>query len=209
MTNQEKNNNTTKNKHIGTTFVSESIYLLEICEEIFQCNLKERNRQKNNVNARIAFGTILRSRGHCLNDIGKCINRDHATILHYNKISENYRNTDEEFKLKFQLTKYKFKEKCAEINIEQASFIENKHKNNYHLALPYYNKILIDHINLLNNQKKELSLELEALKVYKNISTTSVSRVQNIIDIVKQRTRMGKEKEVENKLNIFYNSMQY
>ena len=52
-------------------------------------------------------------------------------------------------------------------------------------------------------------MELEALKVYKNISTTSVSRVQNIIDIVKQRTRMGKEKEVENKLNIFYNSMQY
>ena len=88
MTNQEKKNKTTKNKHIGTTFVSESIYLLEICEEIFQCNLKERNRQKNNVNARIAFGTILRSRGHCLNDIGKCINRDHATILHYNNILE-------------------------------------------------------------------------------------------------------------------------
>tara|TARA_R110000824_G_scaffold119953_3_gene274446 strand:+ start:629 stop:1258 length:630 start_codon:yes stop_codon:yes gene_type:complete len=209
MTNQEKKNKTTENKYIRSTFSSEASYLLEICEEYFQCDLKERNRQKNNVNARIAFGTILRSRGHCLNDIGKCINRDHATILHYNKISKNYRNTDEDFRIKFELTYYKFKEKCAEINIEQVNFVENKDKENYYLALPYYNELLMNHINLLNKQKKELSLELEALKVYKNISTTSVSRVQNLIDIVKQRTRMGKEKEVENKLNRFYNSMQY
>jgi hypothetical protein len=75
--------------------------------------------------------------------------------------------------------------------------------------LPYYNNILIDHINNLNNENKALYLEIENLKNEKDIRNSSTDRVQNLIDMVVQRTRLGKEEDIRLKLNRFYNAMEY
>ena len=52
-------------------------------------------------------------------------------------------------------------------------------------------------------------MEIEILKLSKGVENTSTDRVKKLIDIVVQRTRLGKEEEIETKLNNFYNGMEY
>jgi len=184
--------------------------LSEICEEHFECNLQERNRVTNNVNARVAFSVILRKKGYSTIKIGKFIARDHASILHYLKKVDMYLKTDKDFKKKFIKVESIFNEKCIEFRSENyANFVETVYKEKTNVSLPYYNNILIDHINNLNNENKALYLEIENLKNEKDIRNSSTDRVQNLIDMVVQRTRLGKEEDIRLKLNRFYNAMEY
>jgi len=199
----------TKQKFKQTKFISEARVLLGICEKHFNCSLKDKDRHRNNVNARVAFAVILRKRGHCYTKIGNQIGRSHATIIHYKNKAEMFLSTDEDFRMKFDLTRQEFEEKCIASKLKKyANYVEKKDKENYYLALPLYNKDLLNHISLLNKQKKELYSQIESLKLNEVINDSSSERVQNLIDIVKQRTRLGSEKVIEKKLNIWYNGLE-
>ena len=52
-------------------------------------------------------------------------------------------------------------------------------------------------------------MEIDNLKIEENIRNSSTDRVKNLIDMVVQRTRIGKEEEIKFKLNKFYNAMEY
>ena len=107
------------------------------------------------------------------------------------------------------MTRQEFEEKCITSKLKKyANYVEKKDKENYYLALPFYNKELLNHINLLNKQKKDLYSQIESLKLNKITNDYSSERVQNLIDIVKQRTRLGSEAVLEKKLNIWYNGLE-
>jgi len=195
---------------INQFFNEDAEFLINLCEERFDCDLKEKNRVRNNVNARVAYGVLMRERGYTYAKIGELIDRDHATIVHYSRQADMYLKTDEDFKNKFDLVKKEFDEKRIDNKMKKiANFVENKDKENYQIALPHYNEELIKHINLLNKEKKDLYLEIEILKLSKGTANASTDRVKKLIDIVIQRTRKGKEEEIETKLNRFYNTMEY
>jgi len=68
-------------------------FLLDYCERVNITleALKSRNRKRNIVERRMVIAHVLRNRvGLTLTQAGNCINKDHATIIHYNKAIENF-----------------------------------------------------------------------------------------------------------------------
>ena len=187
---------------------NEVLSLLEICEKIFDCDLKSKCRERNYVYARMTFGSLLRKRGYSFERIGRFINRKHATIINYERNLEVYLETDDIFRNRYGLAEEELKAICTKnkLNIS-ANFIEKKDKENYYLSLPHYNKELINHINFLNKQKKDLHLKIEQMQMKIDTLSQSKNRVKTLIDIVSQRTRIGTEQDVEKKMHIWYNGV--
>ena len=187
---------------------NEALALLEICENTFHCDLQSKSRKINYVYARMAFSSLLRKRGYGFSKVGSFIDRDHATIIHYEKNLEVYLNTDVVFKNRYGIVKEGFEAICTKNKLKvTANFIEKKDKENYYLSLPHYNKELINHINFLNKQKKDLHLTIEQMQLKIDALNQSENRVKTLIDIVSQRTRIGTEQDVEKKLHIWYNGV--
>jgi len=68
-------------------------FILDYCERV---NiplevLKSTNRKRNIVEKRMVIAHVLRNRvGLTLYQVGDCINKDHSTIMYYNKAIENF-----------------------------------------------------------------------------------------------------------------------
>lgn len=186
-----------KNKNL----IKDGEFLMKLCEEYFQCKLLDKNRKINNVNARVTFGVLMRRRGYGFADIGNLIEKNHATIIHYMKQLDMYLHTDEDFNIKFTLVKRDF----------DRTLNNSYEPSNENVSLLYRNRGLINDIISINIEKKVLYLEIDNLKKELNRerdrTTSSTGRVQKLIDIVVQRTRLGREEETETKLNKFYNGI--
>ncbi len=59
--------------------------LKEIILEEFDIDIDSNSRERSVVEARMIYGKILRNHGWTMSRIGKTINRNHATIVHYMK----------------------------------------------------------------------------------------------------------------------------
>ena len=106
---------------------NEALALLEICENTFHCDLQSKSRKINYVYARMAFSSLLRKRGYGFSTIGSFINRDHATVIHYEKNLEVYLNTDVVFKNRYGIVKEEFEAICSDNKLKVvANFIEKK-----------------------------------------------------------------------------------
>jgi hypothetical protein len=187
---------------------NEALSLLEICENTFHCDLQSKSRKTNYVYARMAFSCLLRKRGYGFSKVGSFINKDHATIIHYERNLEVYLKTDDIFRNRYGLVEEEFQAVHTKNKLKVvANFIEKKDKENYYLALPHYNKELINHIIFLNKQKKDLHLKIEQMQLQVDTLNQSKNRVKNLIDIVSQRTRIGTEIDIEKRMNTWYNGV--
>ena len=65
--------------------VKEKDSLKDIVEAVFRTDIMSSRRYQSIVEARMVFAKILVDRGHSLSSIGKYINKNHATIIYYNK----------------------------------------------------------------------------------------------------------------------------
>lgn len=162
--------------------------LTQLCEKYFCIKLQDKDRHLDNVKARMTFSYILRKKGYGYQRIADTLDRHHSTIIHYIKNMDHYLKTDEDLRNKYDLIKAHF-------------YIENDP------ILDMPDEMLINKIISLNNEKKELHLEIVRLISEQKIKQSSSERVQGLIDIVTQRTRVGQEKETEIKLNRFYNGL--
>ena len=72
--------------------------LKEAVNSVFGLDMMERTRKRPHVNARIVFSNILFERGYSKSEIGRYLNKNHATIIHYCKSFEGYVKTDEGYK---------------------------------------------------------------------------------------------------------------
>jgi len=166
----------------------EIIDLIEICEKHFKCDVKERNKVQNNVNARMTISNLLRRKGYIYQSIGKALDRTHATIIHHERKIDSYLESDKEFKDKYLLVEEEFHIK-------------------YNPMLEMTKQELINKIILLDIEKKELLLGVDRLVREKYVKVKKYNRVQGLINIVHQRTKLGKEIETEKGLNIWYNGL--
>lgn len=64
--------------------------------------LKSRRRFRNYVNARTMFSALMRKfTGYSLKRIGMLVDRDHASVMHYEKNHNDFIETDFEYKMMF------------------------------------------------------------------------------------------------------------
>ena len=159
--------------------------LKEIVSQVFETNINIKTRKRNNVEARMIFSKILREDGNTFESIGKAINKDHSTIIYYAN--------------------------QASILIKQSIELSNKYlecKNCY-----------INNLDVVLPQMKydELKNEVVELKALINQLTTErneiikvkekYNRIKKIINLVAERTHVGKEEFIEKKINQMFNGI--
>jgi chromosomal replication initiation ATPase DnaA len=159
--------------------------LKEIVSQVFGTDINIKTRKRNNVEARMIFSKILREDRKTFQYIGNAINKDHATIMYY--VNQ------------------------ASILIKQYADIEGKYLeckdcyiNDLDVVLPQMkydemeNKIseLNSLVNKLTSERKEI------IKVQKKYN-----RIKKIINLVAERTHVGKEEFIERKINEMFNGI--
>ena len=162
--------------------------IIKLTNEVYKCNLQDSGRQRNNVNARMTCSYVLRQRGYVLSQIGGFLNKDHATILHYLKNVDWYLKTDKIFLSCFQRITEEFNN---DFNPVHAMALEELKKE----------------VFSSRTELKELNLEVAGLKLALSETNKSNGRVEVLVDMVKQRTRLGTEREIEGKLHRWYNGV--
>ena len=159
--------------------------LKEIVSKVFETNINIKTRKRNNVEARMIFSKILREDGNTFESIGNAINKDHSTIVYY--VNQ------------------------ASVLIKQSIELSNKYlecKNCY-----------INNLDVVLPQMKydELKNEVVELKALINQLTTErneiikvkekYNRIKKIINLVAERTHVGKEEFIERKINQMFNGI--
>jgi hypothetical protein len=159
--------------------------LKEIVSQVFDTDINIKTRKRNNVEARMIFSKILREDGNTFESIGKAINKDHSTIVYY--VNQ------------------------ASVLIKQSIELSDKYlecKNCY-----------IDNLDVVLPQMKydELKSEVIELKFLCNRLATErneiikvqekYNRIKKIINLVAERTHVGKEEFIERKINQMFNGI--
>jgi len=159
--------------------------LKEIVSQVFDTDINIKTRKRNNVEARMIFSKILREDGNTFESIGKAINKDHSTIVYYvNQASSLIKQSIE------------LSDKYLEC--------KNCYIDNLDVVLPQMK------YDELKNEVLELKLLINQLNIERN-KTIKVqekyNRIKKIINLVAERTHVGKEEFIERKINQMFNGI--
>ena len=159
--------------------------LKEIVSKVFDTDINIKTRKRNNVEARMIFSKILREDGNTFESIGKAINKDHSTIVYY--VNQ------------------------ASVLIKQSIELSDKYldcKNcyidNLDVVLPQMK------YDELKNEVLELKLLINQLTIERNEIIKvqeKYNRIKKIINLVAERTHVGKEEFIERKINQMFNGI--
>ena len=159
--------------------------LKEIVSQVFDTNINIKTRKRNNVEARMIFSKILREDGNTFESIGKAINKDHSTIVYYvNQASVLIKQSIE------------LSDKYLEC--------KNCYIDNLDVVLP---QMKYDEIK---NEVLELKLLINQLTIERNKIIKvqeKYNRIKKIINLVAERTHVGKEEFIERKINQMFNGI--
>tara|TARA_R110000744_G_scaffold268195_2_gene381869 strand:+ start:198 stop:725 length:528 start_codon:yes stop_codon:yes gene_type:complete len=164
--------------------------LKEAVNSVFGLDMMERTRKRPHVNARIVFSNILFERGYSKSEIGRYLNKNHATIIHYCKSFEGYVKTDK-------------------ILSEKYDAARSVYQDNFD---PIYN---MDTVNLKNEifslrQKvSDLYCKIEGYKQERDNQQKDTNRMDGIFKLVSQRTHRGSEDKIMSELNAWFNGIRY
>ena len=101
--------------------------LKQIVNEIFMVDITSSSRKMNFVDGRKVYCTLMRELGFGYDYIGKTINRDHSTVIHYVRTTSHLMEYDAMFKRMYNACKKKYLSKDSNVQI--------KSDNEVHLAL--------------------------------------------------------------------------
>ena len=159
--------------------------LKEIVSKVFDTNINIKTRKRNNVEARMIFSKILREDGNTFESIGNAINKDHSTIVYYvNKASVLIKQSIE------------LSDKYLEC--------KNCYIDNLDVVLPQMK------YDELKNEVLELKLLINQLTIERNEIIKvqeKYNRIKKIINLVAERTHVGKEEFIEKKINQMFNGI--
>ena len=159
--------------------------LKEIVSQVFETNINIKTRKRNNVEARMIFSKILREDGNTFESIGKAINKDHSTIVYYvNQASTLIKQSIE------------LSDKYLEC--------KNCYIDNLDVVLPQMK------YDELKNEVLELKLLINQLTIERNKIIKvqeKYNRIKKIINLVAERTHVGKEEFIEKKINQMFNGI--
>ena len=159
--------------------------LKEIVSQVFETNINIKTRKRNNVEARMIFSKILREDGNTFESIGNAINKDHSTIVYYvNQASVLIKQSIE------------LSDKYLEC--------KNCYIDNLDVVLPQMK------YDELKNEVLELKLLINQLTIERNEIIKvqeKYNRIKKIINLVAERTHVGKEEFIERKINQMFNGI--
>jgi len=147
-----------------------------------------KSRKRNVVNARVIFSQILKERGYSSVCIGKALDKNHATVLHYFKSFTWNVEQDEDLKIGYEEVKYEF---------------EQDYDPLYGLNYPLLKK----EIYTLRNKNKELYSQIIDTKNLLSKEKRKDSRLEDIMYLIRERTVNGSEEQILRKLKTFYNGI--
>jgi len=159
--------------------------LKEIVSKVFETNINIKTRKRNNVEARMIFSKILREDGNTFESIGKAINKDHSTIVYYvNQASSLIKQSIE------------LSDKYLEC--------KNCYIDNLDVVLPQmkYDELKDEVVELKLLVNQLTSERREIIKVQEKYN-----RIKKIINLVAERTHVGKEEFIERKINQMFNGI--
>lgn len=157
--------------------------LKNVVNKVFDLDIMENSRGRSYVYARYVYAKILRDKGLSVQDIGRSINKDHSTIVHYCKQIDFIVKQDTELAEKYLL--------CKDIFFNNAPYIKKKLKE-AELESRLF-KLTADYEQLLSERKKIL----EVREKYR--------RLDKIIKIIDLHTPEGMEKDTEKMVNKMFN----
>ena len=78
-----------------------AVALREIVDDVFGSDMMSNVRSRENVDARRVFCFILKDEGNTNSSIGRFLNKDHATVLHYVRTFQGLAASDPSFSKKY------------------------------------------------------------------------------------------------------------
>ena len=148
--------------------------LKKIVNDVFLVDIEIESRKRDVVDARKIYSKILRDSGYSYELIGKTINKNHATIMHYVKNIEHLMTYDQIIKNKYVDCKNVFIEKKKSI-LDQVKKDEDIYltvarlTNELQEATSNKNKILDDFIDHLEQWEKTIGHLPNAYDLRKHI----------------------------------------
>ncbi len=163
----------------------EAVKTLDFVETFFGFKISNKSRKRPMVEARMMYAKLMkRYTRSSLSDIGRYIEKDHATIIHYLDNFTWLKKTDKEFSTKFDILSDMYEEyRMVWFNDEK---LEDKKKS-----------------QLLERSLEAVTLE----KVKYEDWFKRFERLDSIIQLIEERTPKGEEEYVEQKINRMFNSI--
>lgn len=157
--------------------------LADICQLVFDTDVFTHCRERNFVDARIVFSALLKEQGMGPSAIGRILDRNHATILHYFRKFEGLLETDKVFRKQYVT--------CREQYVGDDPI--------FYYSAPELRKKFVELREELEQTRAKLDSAREQMKYDR--------RLQPILDIVRIRTKKGDEEEAANRINRVYNGL--
>ena len=168
--------------HPSIRRVTEAEELREIIRLVLNVDVKtDQTRKRDIVNAKMIYAHILRKNDWTLTYIGRSINRDHTTILHYLTSIEGYMKSDTQLVRSYDKVYTEF---C--VNNDPIYYKSSDNLKKEVIALRIKNKAL-------ELQNQELTKE-----------TLNNKRLDRIFSLVEQKTPLGTEQLILSRLNAFF-----
>lgn len=157
--------------------------LADICHITFDADVFAKCRERKFVDARITFSKLLNEQGLGCSDIGRILGRNHATVLHYFHRGEELLEVDPKFRKKFVMVREEY---AGEDPV-------------YYYTAPDLRKKFME----LRTEYEYLQRRIQEMKD----EARDDKRLQDIFNVIRYRTKRGKEEEALLKINRLYNGL--
>ena len=151
-----------------------------IINEVFEVDIIMKGGNRNLVNSRKVFSKIMTGRGYSLSSIGRYLEKDHTTIIHYVRDVDALLKYTPNVLNKYLIVKDKF------MKIDGALLMTMKERE------------MQASIDMLNEKIEDLITENNKYKW---------NRLSSTINLIEKRTPIGKEDFMYKKINQLLNSM--
>ena len=157
-------------------------------EQIFECDLLSKSRERHIINARMTFAYILVERGYTKVSVGKYLNKNHATIIHYTKNFAVYLQHDTELSNFHQSALDAFNRDFDPVYTMDKSHLKKE-------------------VFSLRRQLGNVSCEYADYKKQTQEQKVVDERIKDIMALVAERTKEGKEEFIHRKLQAWFNGV--
>lgn len=154
----------------------DSKVLQDIIIRFLRCDIREKNRFVELVDARKIYSILMYERNHPLVGIGRILNKHHSSVIHYIKSAEDLLTTDPEFRDKYIRVKDEFS--LQKPDDFQSAVV--KETDTFKLR-NLLERLILEHSNLQDRNEK-----------YK--------RLDKIIDLLDSVTPQGQESLMERRI---------
>lgn len=164
--------------------------LIELVNETCECDIMKGGRLRKDVDGRMIFSQVLYGKGMNKSAIGRILNKNHATVVYYIKKLEGYLKHDEIMRNRYHYVSHIY----SPVN-----------------STPHYYKYnrmdLMEEIRKVSEKLERVSQDNIDMRksIYDN--KRKDIRLSTLYKLVRERTPLGKEQEVERKLRHIYNSV--